>query len=199
MGLPDSALDDDDTLTSGVLPIVCHLIAAEPGCRVVDLGAASTGNCAWFSSNGARVFIDTSRDSLRARVVENGEVDARELDKLLGHFPEGIDVVLFWDLLDYLPLETIKLLMTRLSRLMQPGGLAYVLASRQQRIAATPAIIDVVREDMLRFHQGAPLNREAPQYAPKKLEQHMPGFVLEKLYLMQNGVQEHLFLFEGFD
>jgi hypothetical protein len=25
----------------------------------------------------------------------------------------------------------------------------------------------------------------------------MPGFRIEKLYLMQNGVQEHLFVFEG--
>lgn len=199
MGLPDSALDADDTLTSGILPIVCHLIAAEPGCQVVDLGAASTGNCAWFSASGARVFIDTSRNSLRGRVIENGEVDAPELDKFLDHFPGAIDVLLFWDLLDYLPLETIKLLMNQISRRMQPGGLAYVLASRQRRIAATPAIIDVVREDVLRFHHDEPQSKEAPQYAPKKLEQHMPGFVLEKLYLMQNGVQEHLFVFEGLD
>jgi len=199
MGLPDAALDSGDALTSGILPIICRLVAAEPGCRVVDLGAASTGNCAWLSANGARVFIDTSRDGLRARVCGDGDVDPGALDELVGHFPDEIDVVLFWDLLDYLPVEAIKPLMRRISGMMQPGGLAYVLVSQQRMIPDAPAVIEVVREDLLRFVHPAPSNKKAPQHAPKKLEQYMPGFALEKLYLLQNGVQEHLFVFEGLD
>lgn len=199
MGLPDTAPDTNDALTSGVLPIICHLIAAEPGCQVVDLGATSTDNCTLFSLNRTRVYIDTSRDNLRARVIESGDLDSDEVDRFLQQLPDAIDVILFWDLLDYLPLETIKEFMKDVSGLMQPGGLAYILASRQRYISSAPAIIDVVQEDTLRFHYDAPFNKEAPQYAPKKLEQYMPGFVLEKLYLLQNGVQEHLFVFEGLD
>jgi len=199
MGLPGQGADCGDDLTTGILPIVRGLIATEPNCNVVDLGVGAIGNCALLSANGARVFIDTTPDSLRARVLRREDIDSREIAKLIARFPQPIDVILFWDLLNYLSLDKIEELMKQLSEVMRPGGLAYVMLSRQRHIPATPAVIDFVSEDLLRFHYNTALKAEAPQYAPKKLEQRMPGFVLEKLYLLQNGVQEHLFLFEGLD
>jgi len=199
MAIPDSIDDTDEYLRSGLIPIICQLIANEPGCNVVDLGMATTNNSAIFSANGARVFIDTSDHNLRGRVLEGTDLDSAEIDALLSHCPDAVDVVLFWDILDYMSLESLKKIMMPLSRIMRPGGLAYALASRQRYMCNAPAIIDVVREDLLHFHYSGPADTEAPQYAPKQFEQQMPGFVVEKLYLMQNGVQEHLFLFEGLD
>lgn len=199
MSVPNSVVETEGDLTSGVLPMICQLLSQEPDCNVVDLGAASTGNCMVLSRNGARVYIDTSDDSLRARIAEHNQLNAADIDNLLARCPTPIDVLLFWDLLDYLPLDNIKQAAQRFSKVMRPGGLLYVLMSRQRYISDNPALIEMVREDRLRFLHEGNEEREAPQYAPKQLEQCMPGFILEKLYLLQNGVQEHLFLFEGFD
>ncbi|MGA8261569.1 MAG: class I SAM-dependent methyltransferase [Arenicellales bacterium] len=196
MGLPDYVSDYGEELTSGILPIVCHLIYEEPGCNVVDLGSASTENCMRFSRNGARVYLDTSGDSLRSRVLRSNELQTSDIDDLLAYCPDAIDVLLFWDILDYLSIESIGRLMSRFGDVMRPGGLLYAMVSQQFRIPSEPALIDVIEADRLRFQFG-PLDREGPHYAPKLLEQRMPGFRIEKLYLMQNGVQEHLFLFEG--
>lgn len=197
MSLPDYVAEySTEELTSGLLPVVCGLIRQEPGCNVVDLGTASTENCMRFSRNGARVYLDTSGNSLRSKVLKRSEVDSSDIDDILAYCPDAVDVLLFWDMLDYLTIDSIELLMRRFGEVMRPGGLLYAMVSQQFRIPVEPALIDVLDEGRLRFQTG-PAEREGPHYAPKQLEQRMPGFRIEKLYLMQNGVQEHLFLFEG--
>lgn len=197
MSLPDSIDDNEESLTSGIFPMICRFLSRETGCNVVDLGAVSTSNCMTLSRTGARVYIDTSGDSLRSIICEHNELGASDINNLLERCPTPIDVLLFWDLMDYLPLDTVKMTALRFSQAMREGGLIYTLASRQRFIARTPAVIDILREDSLQFRHEGNFDKEAPQYAPKQLEQCMPGFVLEKMYLMQNGMQEHLFLFEG--
>ena len=196
MALPEYAPDYSEELTSGILPILCNLIEEEPGCNVVDLGATSVDNCMRFSRNGARVYLDTSGGNLRTRVLRSSELEASDIDDLLAYCPDAVDLLLFWDILDYLSIESIGRLMRRFGEVMRPGGLLYAMVSQQFRIPTEPALIDVLQVNRVRFHIG-PLDREGPHHAPKQLEQRMPGFRIEKLYLMQNGVQEHLFLFEG--
>jgi hypothetical protein len=197
MALPDSIDQDEEGLTSGILPIVYELLSREPGCNVVDLGAVSTHNCMMFSRNGARVYIDTSGDSLRSTIREHNDVTPADIDNLLERCPTPIEVLLFWDLMDYLSMDAIKMAAVRFCEAMREGGVLYTLASRQRFIPRDPVVIDIIREDRLQFRQEGEIDREAPQYAPKQLEQYLPGFFLDKMYLMQNGMQEHLFLFEG--
>jgi hypothetical protein len=172
------------------------MVREAPGCNLVDLGASSTDNCMFFSRAGARVFIDTSRRNLRSEVVLNRSLGPADIDEMIEYCADEVDVLLFWNILDYLSLDAVDHLMHRISGVMRPGGLLYAMISQQFYIPTLPASIDIVTENRLRFRYG-PLDREGPHYAPKLLEQRMPGFRIEKLYLMQNGIQEHLFIFEG--
>ena len=196
MSLPEQIDEFDEELTSGILPMVCQMVREEPGCNLVDLGASSTDNCMLFSRAGARVYLDTSRKNLRSEVVLNTELGPADVDEVFAYCPESIDVLVFWNILDYLSLDFIEPLMRRISGVMRPGGLLYAMVSQQYYVPSQPASIDIVEENRLHFRHG-PLDRQGPHYAPKQLEQLMPGFRIEKLYLMQNGVQEHLFVFEG--
>lgn len=196
MSLPEKIDEYDEELTSGILPMICQMVNERPGCNLVDLGTSSTENCMLFSRVGARVFIDTSRRNLRSEVVLNRELGPADIDEVFAYCPEAIDVLLFWNILDYLPLEAVDHLMGRISGVMRPGGLLYAMVAQPRYIPTHPAAIDIIDGNRLHFRHG-PLDKEGPHYAPKQLEQRMPGFRIEKLYLMQNGVQEHLFLFEG--
>lgn len=196
MSLPEEIEDPGEEFTSGILPVICRRVGAEPGCNLVDLGTSSTDNSMIFSRAGAKVFIDTSRKNLRSEVALRKDLSPADIDEIFDYCPDAIDVLLFWNILDYLSLEAIDHLMGRICGVMRPGGLLYAMVSQQYYISTYPASIDIVAEDRLNFRAGPP-DREGPHYAPKLLEQYMPGFRIEKLYLMQNGVQEHLFLFEG--
>lgn len=196
MSLPDEIDEYSEELTSGILPMICQVVRESSRCNLVDLGTSSTDNCMIFSQAGARVYIDTSRRNLRSEVVLNSELGPSDVDEVFDYCPDAIDVLLFWNILDYLTLETVEHLMRRISGVMRPGGLVYAMVSQQRYIPLHPASIDIVAENRLHFRHG-PLEKEGPHYAPKQLEQRMPGCHIEKLYLMQNGVQEHLFLFEG--
>jgi len=196
MALPNQIEDFSEDLRSGIMPVVCDLIRREPGCNLVDLGATSTANCMLFSQHGARVYLDTSLKSLRAKLGRGRGLDPPDIDGLLRHCPDAVDVLLFWDILDYVSLETVEALMQRFGGVLQPGALVYLMISQRRYIPPEPAIIDIVDEDQLRFQYGPP-TLEGPHYAPKQLEQRMPGCRIDKLYLMQNGVQEHLFVYDG--
>ncbi|HSH43877.1 MAG TPA: hypothetical protein VK973_17275 [Arenicellales bacterium] len=198
MSLPEQIDEYDEVLTSGILPMISEAVRAAPGCNLVDLGSSSTDNCMMFSRAGARVYIDTSRRNLRTEVVLKSDLGPSDLDEVLAYCPDAIDVLLFWNILDYLSLDAVDHLMRKISGVMRRGGLLYAMVSQQFYIPVQPASIDIVGDNQLRFRYG-PLDKEGPHYAPKLLEQHMPGFCIEKLYLMQNGVQEHLFLFQGTD
>lgn len=199
IGLPKSIANTSDDLTSGILPIVCQQLSEEQGRNLVDLGAAFTGNYEVLSRNGTRVYLDTSDTSLRSRIIEGRELPPAELDALTAFYPGKIDAVLFWDILDHLSLDSIESVMRGFAKLMRRGGLVYAMVTQQLYMPAAPAVIEVIQENLLRFQYDTPIDRQAPQYAPRTLESHMPGFLIDKLYLLQNGVQEHLFLFEGID
>lgn len=198
MSLPERIDEYDEVMTSGILPMIYQMVQQAPGCNLVDLGASSTGNCMVFSHAGARIFMDTSRRNLRSEVVLNHQLGPADVDEVFGYCPDAIDVLLLWNMLDYLPLESVVHLMRRVSNVMRPNGLVYAMVSQQRYIPSHPATIGVVGENQLHFRYGT-LDKEGPHYAPKLLETRMPGFRIEKLYLMQNGVQEHLFLFEGLE
>lgn len=198
MSLPEQIDEFDEELTSGILPMVYQTVRERPGCNLVDLGASSTDTCMYFSQAGARVYLDTSRKNLRSEVVLNSELGPDDVEEVFAYCPDAIDVLLFWNILDYLSPEFIGDLMRRIRTVMRPGGVLYAMVAQQFYVPNHPASIDVVEENRLHFRHG-PLDRQGPHYAPKQLEQLMPGFRIEKLYLMQNGVQEHLFLFEGAD
>lgn len=196
MSLPQKIGEYDEELTSGILPMICRMVREEPGCNLVDLGTSTTDNCMRFSRAGARVFIDTSCKSLRSEVVVKSDLEREDIDEVFAYCPDAVDVLLFWNILDYISLGAFDHLMRRISGVMRPGGLLYAMVSQQRYIPTLPAAINIIEENRLQFRYG-PLDKEGPHYAPKQLEQRMPGFRIEKLYLMQNGIQEHLFLFEG--
>ena len=72
------------------------------------------------------------------------------------------------------------------------GSRLYFLIHHSAEIAETAPAFELELDDVLHYSTDA-CTRAAPRYPPKQLEQLMPGFEIEKLYLMSNGLQEHLF------
>ena len=101
-------------------------------------------------------------------------------------------MVLAWCYFDYLGLDDIKHLFEKLNKYFAKGSRLYFLIQHSPLIPPTAPIFELELDDILRYRSDPP-SFEAPRYAPKQLESIMPGFEIEKLYLMSNGLQEHLF------
>ena len=107
-------------------------------------------------------------------------------------FTEPLSLVLAWAYFEYLELDDIKKLFDKLNRCLTPGSRLYFLIHHSDAMPDTVPIFDVESDDTLTYTVES-ASRSAPRYPPKLLEEMMPGFEIEKLFLMTSGIQEHLF------
>lgn len=178
---------------SGVLPFL-HEALGEQKCTIFDLGPPTSTKCAYLCRSGAQVYWDNTRSSVSN--VFHGDIggakEASFRDWKAPDFVSRVDLVLAWSYFEYLELEEVRKLVSQLSRRLKTGSRIYFLIQHGPEIPETPPAYELERNDVLRYTPDINM-REAPCYPPKMLQDMMPGFEIEKLYLMSNGIQEHLF------
>jgi hypothetical protein len=170
----------------------------EDGARrvILDLGPARAETVAAFRPFRCRLDIaDLAHqvDSLNA-----AETAGERRDILCRVLPvrraEPTNVVLCWDLLNYLARPALTSLMTEILARLAPDAQVHALITYSTpRMSARPARI-FPGEDHRLVH--APVTAEekpAPRYTPDDLTRCMPGYVVDRAALLRNGMQEFLF------
>ncbi len=166
---------------------------------ILDLGAASTellgllGRCrccveiadvAYFG--GLEQLNTTERGPALADVAES------LLPKRFRDSP--VDLVLCWDLPNYLTLQSLAALMQAIARRSRPGALAHALiyyAERDMPQYPGRFIPGLDGELVDRSTQSSAI--AAPRYSPEELGNSMGRFVIDRARLLGNGMQEFLF------
>lgn len=178
------------------LPILMKRLGGGLRRRVLDLGPAVGGNVAFLAGLSCRVHIADLQQSLfpsgEARPTISGEAFHALLD---GDLPsgEGFDVILAWDLLDYLEESRIRILSGHLARLCPAGSLLLVLVSTRREIPDRPNRFEILDSDHLAYELETSLVRTGPQYKEPVLHRCLPEFEVESTFLLRNGIQEYLF------
>jgi hypothetical protein len=93
--------------------------------NVLDLGVLSGETVTALAGLGARVHVHDVMTPLADRLARGGEPGGEGPDLLaeLKLLPESMDVILAWELLDFLPLPEARRAVTRLGRWLRPKGL----------------------------------------------------------------------------
>lgn len=164
---------------------------------VLDLGPPSGSTVAFFNGFRCRLGIAGVTSALPGL---DAEADAarrrRYLQKLLpAETFGGTDLVLCWDLLNYLRPPTISAFMEHVGSLMPPGAVLHALVAYGAASLPEPPQRLVLRPDgwVSRAGAGSPGTRPAPRYATGELQRLMPGFRVDRVMLLRNGTQEYLF------
>jgi len=163
---------------------------------VLDLGAASGENLAFFSSLGARLTVaDLYRSLLPAREELEPANDPRAVfDALLPHPPGApFDVILAWDVLNYLKPEEIAWLTMSLQRRSKPGAITLAFVASSGEIPVRPAAYVVLDEETFLVDAPAPRRRPAPRYSEPMLLRLMTGASVESRFQLRNETVEYLF------
>ncbi len=194
-GTPQTA-----TLRSGLLPLIRTRLQETPGSRVLDFGLPTTNKLTYLSQPQTRVFWNNLPeglgDGMRRGFDDEPLTDGELKEFFVTDEQPSFDVILFWDYFDYMTFESVRVLMRQLARHCQHDTWIYFLVSQAADMPPVPADIDLTLDDCLRY-TALPATRTAPRYAPKVMEEGMPGFHILKLYLLKNGVQEHLFHYKA--
>jgi hypothetical protein len=163
---------------------------------VLDLGPARPETVATFGRFRCRLDIASLAEGIDAL---NGIKDATELAAaMIAVLPprraEPTHVVLCWDLLNYLERPVLAALMAELAGRLVEGSLVHALiAYSTPRIAAKPGRIVPADGQQLSFSRLTAEDRPAQRYTPDELSRCMPGYRVDRVMLLRNGMQEFLF------
>ena len=166
-----------------------------PGRRhsVLDLGPASSGNVSFFSGHGCRLYIADLFHTLRQRgglPPEQALPFDRELSSTL---PEGcFDLIMCWDLLNYLSSSQMEILGRRLAERSRPGSRLFALIAPHGEIPELPQRFEILSQEEVRYSQQSSARRPASGYREPELNRWLTPFEVESSYLLRHGVQEYI-------
>ncbi|MGB1580835.1 MAG: class I SAM-dependent methyltransferase [Nevskiales bacterium] len=163
---------------------------------VLDLGSANGEIINLLSKYRCSLDIaDLPATLATLRQLDEPELLQALVEKLLPRRDdEKADIVLCWDLLNYLDKPAISTLMTAVAGRAKPGAMVHSLITFSSiHMPAEPCRYGVIDSQHLLQYKTGNAERHAPQYSPKVLWECMPGYDLEKAMLLRNGMQEYLF------
>ncbi len=177
------------------LPQVLRGLHPESHPSLLDLGAAVGHNLEFLSAYSCRVRIADLYRSVQAEPVESRAPEAFPalLPRLLAlDRGEHFDVILAWDILNYLRPDQSTALMTWLAPACTPRTTVFALISTLRQIPIAPLRYRILDEQHLAWEGPAVATRPSPRLTQHQLRRMTPGFSVRNSYILRNGMQEFL-------
>ncbi len=175
-----------------------------PGkCQVLDLGAPACSTVAFFSGRACKFYLEDLYRFFIAPRIDREDSDDKD-DGVVAAIAAALsyddtarfDLILGWDLFNYMERGAIELLMARIARSCRSGTLLFLTASTGSMISSTPARITMTNSGRLRYRSTVDeRNITNPRLSPTALESMMPGFRLLHSFLLGDEMQEFLFCY----
>lgn len=162
---------------------------------ILDLGAAHPATLALLNGFRCRLDIaDLTEDVERLSSPIGGEASSTVITLPDTGNPEPADLVLCWDFLNYFDRDAMYALMAQIAVRCRAGALVHALIVYSERVMhARPGQYLPVDAATLFDSSRAVPQRLAPRYSTEALEQAMPGYAIDRVRLLGNGMQEYLF------
>ena len=163
--------------------------------NVLDVGVAWNSNIQFFSKFRSRLFIENLY--LFLQKARRKDPKTTIVDQLQS-YPEGtqFDVLLFWDIFDYLKQEDINDLVAHVSQYCKKGSLLFFVTSTMDNIPAEPALFKIIDEDHLHFETTTRETKKGKNYRQAGISKLLPKFRLIRAFRMSTGMEENLFIFD---
>ncbi len=166
--------------------------------RVLDLGPARAANLDFFSRYGGRLTVaDFYRGLRAARASTTSDEDERKAKAFAELLPfdktTRFDLVLAWDLLNYLTPQEQHVLMKCLEPFCLAGTAILAFVSTQKEMPPAPSAYSIRDADTLVCEEREGRARPCPRYLEGDLLKRMQGLTVENRYQLRNGMLEYVF------
>ena len=162
---------------------------------ILDLGPAWNANIDFFSQFRSRLYIE----DLFRWMQRNGDAQSEKaaIDSLQA-YPENthFDVILFWDLFDYLSSHQAEALIKHLRPHCKKGTLLFFVSSTLNDIPKQPASFRILDAEHLLYETTTTETIEGKGHRQATVHRMLPGFNMVRAFRMSNGVEENLYIFE---
>ena len=182
------------------LNVLYNQFKKEKKYRILDLGPALGGNVDFFSQFRCTICIEDLYSTLSSFDYLSPE-DGFSYDAVFSYLLPYIrkarfDLILAWDLLDFLDRDEFKHLIMHLGQYSRSGTLLFSLISTQNHIPETPCNFRIVDDERLEYRFNSSVLRNCPKYGKSDFDSLMPNFRVCNSFLLRNGFREYLFLYE---
>lgn len=193
-GARGAGTGEPEAHASLALAALSEWLVTVPAPRVLDLSCAVGANLDFFARFAGRLKVLDLFASLRRGRAPGRfeEAPAELLAEVLQREAGDYDLILVWDVLDYLPRPALPVLGTELARLSSPGARVLILVSGRPEIPAEPVPFRILDDRNLSYALRAPQMRKSPRWPPGLVQQALAGFSVDRSYLLRHGVQEYL-------
>lgn len=188
---------ESQTHSSLALNIVLRQLRLQRNHNILDLGAAFGANVDFFSRFSCRIYIE---DLYRTLILfdffspEDGVNYADVFEYLLPYGKETyFDVILAWDLFNYLERPEYLHLTRHLSKYCRTGSFLFALISTRKHIPEKPTNYKIMDQQTLLYENSSAVLRPCPRYEETDLRHLMPDFRVCNSFLLRNGIKEYLF------
>ena len=168
--------------------------------HLLDLGAATGSNVEFLGTFASRIEIEDLYSTLSSSGFFDriGEPTEEYCFEKLMPFPASarFDIILCWDLLDYLKPEEIQALIRYLNRFCRRGTYLFVLSSTVKDIPAKPIRFKIQDQETIIYEYQTTQTLPAPRYTARDFSHMLPGFHIQGSYQLKHGMQEYLFVHE---
>ena len=181
-----------------VFASLMELMSEENKWVILDLGPARAANLDILSRFRCRLFIEDIHEL--ASTLGGGDI-ADDNAALVNWFeqwapgvsPGSLDVVIAWDIFNYLRPELCKTFIELLTPLLKPNAFIYLLVYSQREMSALPIAFKIISDDRLEYQPPTNATRPSPRFNQTDLRKYLPQFNVIKSVLLRNGMQEYLF------
>lgn len=168
------------------LDLVLAALPADRSCHILDLGPAVPDNVALLGPRAARLqIVDLLRG--RARGAESGA-----LADLASEHSRSFDLVLAWDVLDYLSADQAARVVEFLGNLCRRGSILHALIAAADAIPSAPGSYRILADGRLRRERPDGGEVGAPSLTPADVEKLLVGFRVEHAFVLSHGVREYV-------
>ena len=171
--------------------------------QILELGPVRKGNIEFWTRFSNSIYVADLRSCLPLPPLppppeDDEETQERDWHQLLG-LPEErhFDIILAWDLPNYLDLSDLSGLIGYLSRFCRRETILFMLIFDNQKMREDPAVYQIVDESHLGYQLGGAKMRNCPRHHAHTLTQMMRRFRSADSFRLRNGVIEYLFIYEG--
>jgi hypothetical protein len=164
---------------------------------ILDLGPARAANLEILSRFRCRLLIEDFHElasTLGGEAAEDKAALANWFEQWApGVSPGSIDVVIGWDVFNYLDADLCKSFIDLLTPLLKPSAYMYLLVYSQKEMSALPIPYKIISDDRLEYQAPTKATRPSPRFNQTDLKKYLPQFAVVKSVLLRNGIQEYLF------
>ena len=167
--------------------------------NILDLGSSVSQNIDFCSAFCQKLYIEDFYCTLSSFDFLSPE-DGLSLDivyqYLLPYKAETqFDIILAWDLFNYLDELEFRELMVHLGRFCRTNTLLFAFISTCKSIPERPAKYSIVDTETITSQKLSNIIRPCPQYQETQLNKLMPEYQVLNSFLLRNGFKEYLFSF----